>query len=60
MPDALRAIDAPKIEYGQLSPVLIVIAMPRLAATAWDSIGIQADALVAAWSEADLARIDLR
>lgn len=42
------------------SLLLLVVAMPRLVATAADSIGRQASELGSAWSDADLASAGLR
>lgn len=39
-----------------LSLLLMVVTLPRLVATAWDSLGLQWQQLVARWSEADVAR----
>jgi len=47
----------PVLAFGLL---LLVVTLPRLAATAADSTGRQLSAVAAAWSEADLAAAGLR
>lgn len=42
-----------------LSLVLMVIAFPRVAATAWDSLGVQTSAVASHWSEGRIARVGL-
>lgn len=42
-----------------LSLVLMVIAFPRVAATAWDSLGVQTSAVASHWSEGRIARMGL-
>lgn len=39
------------------SLVMMVVALPRLAATAWDSLGLHGSGLYRSWGEADLAGV---
>ncbi len=43
-----------------LSMVLMVVALPRAAATAWESVGNQWDVLTQAWSEGAAAEVAVR
>jgi putative peptide zinc metalloprotease protein len=42
-----------------MSLLAMIVTLPRLVATAWDSLGIQWKMLVLRWSEADLGRVML-
>ena len=48
------------VPFLALSLVLIVIGLPRVAATAWDSLGMQWDALGTNWSDGDTSGIGVR
>jgi len=40
--------------------VVMVVALPRVVATAWDSLGLQSDALEASWAQADVSAVVAR
>jgi putative peptide zinc metalloprotease protein len=40
--------------------VLLVLVLPRLAATAWEGLGVQQEVLAANWAEGDLASVGVR